>query len=746
MKYKKPSNRKEYKFGDVIEDLGRGWVDITTAPIEGLVGKDLFDTGEYNNETIGKIAGFGADINAAAAPIVLNAVAPGAGTAAQMIGGQAGQFIDAPSTNVGQGGAGQLVNSAAPFMMAYGGEIKKDNSQALQDYESFKAHVEKARQAVGTNDADALAALSLDPSKPYDSNSLAADFKKLQQLRQAAGLGITEEAAIMFPHIGQQMRGSLNSMFGTHFAYGGDLTKIQNGGTHEQNPNGGVPMGPNATVEEGETIAGNYVFSDRLKVNKTLAKEFNLPKKAIGKSFAEVSKMFEDTDRSNDAIAKRGYKREINNLKQAQEAYKAVSQPAQPQAGMQIMANGGPNKKGGIINSWNSFYNIADPEHLAWKKQQELQSYRDAADSYVFPPEFNPAAGKQDRIISGNVNDEPFMSDNGNRFDFGFNLPGNIQPVQYQPSTPAVQQTAPAVQQTAQQTTSPTVKNTTPTSPTTSTTPSTPANTTGLLEERILSRQGNGQPALPPEYGTLAQQILANNNFRGPRMANGQYSTNGIDPTIESATGVSPNTTDNKDGDNNYMKYATMARFAPVAADIANLAMLKKPDAKDTSMFNTDMTFDPNLIDLEQISRDVEASGNATRNLIRNTRGNQGSMMANLVGSQLQTDRAIGSTAVNVNAANNQELARVQGLELNQAMQNAGKQMTVQDWNDRDLQNYEGLLMDSVGSVGQNIGAIGSEFMNMEMVKNLPSGYWTNMTGQVKYDPMTGKKLVNNGG
>lgn len=719
MKYKKPSNRKEYKFGDVIEDLGRGWIDYSMAPIEGLLGKDVFDTGEYNNKTIGKIAGVASDISAAAAPIVLNAVAPGAGTAAQMIGGQAGQFIDAPSTNVGQGGAGQLVNSAAPFMMAYGGEIKKDNSQALQDYESFKAHVEKARQAVGTNDADALAALSLDPSKPYDSNSLAADFKKLQQLRQDAGLGITEEASIMFPHIGQQMRGSLNSMFGTHFAYGGDLTKIQNGGTHEQNPNGGVPMGQNATVEEGETIAGNYVFSDRLKVNKTLAKEYNLPKKAIGKSFAEVSKMFEDESRPSDAISKRGYEREIANLTKAQESYKTVHDKP---SGMQFN-NGGdlstslaqlytPEAVEGIlaklqelnidptkpltqenINTLNEVYGASGVANLQNIMGTIPLGYnvggRQPRSAY------NPAGMSQDRSL--NIPNNPYSD----RLE-------KLQEYRDAADAYAAELAAKRAEANASGTTQPVRSKVSSIN----------------VDPKGLANMNAGAPNLKLKTGAYTPQSIAAQNAADQALMNSESGFN----------------------INNLSQYGSLARFAPVAADIATLAMLQKPEAKDTSMFNTNMTFDPNLIDMEQMSRDVEASGNATRNLIRNTRGNQGSMMANLVGSQLQTDRAIGSTAVNVNAANNQELARVQGLELNQAMQNAGKQMTVQDWNDRDLQNYEGLLMDSVGSVGQNIGAIGSEFMNMEMVKNLPSGYWTNMTGQVKYDPMTGKKLVNNGG
>lgn len=57
------------------------------------------------------------------------------------------------------------------------------------------------------------------------------------------------------------------------FAGGGDLnlqTPIDNptiyggGGTHEQNPNGGIPVGGNALVEEGEVRHGDYIFSNRL--------------------------------------------------------------------------------------------------------------------------------------------------------------------------------------------------------------------------------------------------------------------------------------------------------------------------------------------------------------------------------------------------------------------------------------------------------------------------------------------------
>lgn len=46
------------------------------------------------------------------------------------------------------------------------------------------------------------------------------------------------------------------------------ITLYQNGGTHEESPLGGVPIGRLGRVEEGEVRIGNYVFSNRIPYNK----------------------------------------------------------------------------------------------------------------------------------------------------------------------------------------------------------------------------------------------------------------------------------------------------------------------------------------------------------------------------------------------------------------------------------------------------------------------------------------------
>ena len=51
--------------------------------------------------------------------------------------------------------------------------------------------------------------------------------------------------------------------------YGGTFTSYGVGGKHETNPNGGIPLGNNSTVEQDETSfnfkkRGKFIFSNRI--------------------------------------------------------------------------------------------------------------------------------------------------------------------------------------------------------------------------------------------------------------------------------------------------------------------------------------------------------------------------------------------------------------------------------------------------------------------------------------------------
>lgn len=125
------------------------------------------------------------------------------------------------------------------------------------------------------------------------------------------------------------------------FAMGGNLTEFNAGGSHEQNPNGGIPQGigsngqPN-TVEEGEVKAnaGNikdYVFSNRILPTKQELSAVNLPEKYNGKSLADIAKILgkESKERPYDNISKRGLEDSLNRIKAIQEYKKAEMQRTQ---------------------------------------------------------------------------------------------------------------------------------------------------------------------------------------------------------------------------------------------------------------------------------------------------------------------------------------------------------------------------------------------------------------------------------
>lgn len=155
-------------------------------------------------------------------------------------------------------------------------------------------------------------------------------------------------------------------------SFGGDLntnganftngqTIVGNGGTHEENPMEGVPMGMDAEgtpnlVEQGEVIFNDYVFSNRLFADDGLLESFNLPKSYDGYSFAAIAEKLgeESKERPNDPISKRGLLSSMSRLQQAQETVRQQAQEGQE--GVQY-AHGG--RMGTLFDGFGQY-----PNHL----------------------------------------------------------------------------------------------------------------------------------------------------------------------------------------------------------------------------------------------------------------------------------------------------------------------------------------------------------------------------------------------
>ena len=135
---------------------------------------------------------------------------------------------------------------------------------------------------------------------------------------------------------------------------GGQINKYQNGGqnqggmthipksagTHAQNPNGGVQvgMGENGkanTVEGGETMKNDYVYSDTLKLDDAIIKKVGLPKNFKGKTMAEASKMIQGPvdEQVNNKIVKDTADENLAKLKSANEIVRMAQEVLNPKQG-----------------------------------------------------------------------------------------------------------------------------------------------------------------------------------------------------------------------------------------------------------------------------------------------------------------------------------------------------------------------------------------------------------------------------
>lgn len=193
--------------------------------------------------------------------------------------------------------------------------------------------------------------------------------------------------------------GDLNTYGGT---YNGGLEYIDNGGTHEQNPFNGVPMGtdrngtPNL-VEEGETIWNDYVFSNRLKVPEILTDKYKLSKDI---TFAEASKKLgkEIEETPNDPISKRTFNSFMQDLQQSQEEVKAKKELAKAKRQFNKLS---PQEQLGILNGTpvqedNTM--LSNPNEMV---SNEPQQFDDGG--WMFDNMWEGAPEYQNSYLKGNI-------------------------------------------------------------------------------------------------------------------------------------------------------------------------------------------------------------------------------------------------------------------------------------------------------------------------------------------------------
>lgn len=253
----------------------------------------------------------------------------GLGSIASAIPGPYGAIASA-ALNIGGG----LVNAA------FGSSL---NEQFINDKESEMSNVLNStstamdidslltdysnRETVGDFSKDDVG------SDGWFSSKAKKKYKSMQEAKGIANRNAEKNFAIQGDNIN---RSNISQMMYNISANGGRLNKtnsfddgitiINNGGTHEENPLGGIQIGidsngiPNL-VEEGEIIWNDYVFSKRLKPSKNIIRKSSLPRKYEGKTFADIAESLgkEMEERPNDPISKRGRDTMLARLQDSQE-------------------------------------------------------------------------------------------------------------------------------------------------------------------------------------------------------------------------------------------------------------------------------------------------------------------------------------------------------------------------------------------------------------------------------------------
>lgn len=123
--------------------------------------------------------------------------------------------------------------------------------------------------------------------------------------------------------------------FDTHGGYFApqNYMRINTGGSHEENPNGGVQVGMDAQgipnmLEEGEPVYDDFVYSDNIIADAEFIEKYKLPKKYVGKLYSEIADDIADEAerRPNDPISNKGLEVMLSRLAQAQEEQKQIAE------------------------------------------------------------------------------------------------------------------------------------------------------------------------------------------------------------------------------------------------------------------------------------------------------------------------------------------------------------------------------------------------------------------------------------
>ena len=272
----------------------------------------------------------------------------------------------------------QFAQNARKWNHEYGGLVNPyDLGGILQGAGALANFIPGVGNIVGAGLG--IAGSLISGNKQRKEEAKAADIRLMNQKQQAlSSLPISQNgvAGVVNPFQIMALGGLTNNQ--------NKLETYNEGGTHEMNPNGGIPIGTGSngktnTVEEGESSFnfsdGKYVFSNRLSVDDSL----DLPGSVKGKSYSDAAKHIENLFKGrNGAIDQSTKKNLMSRLRSSQEEMK---QSIQVSNEMNEFAGGGLSRSEDYGSKSKPYPSVAKSDFAGGGRSYPIPTKADAVDA-----------------------------------------------------------------------------------------------------------------------------------------------------------------------------------------------------------------------------------------------------------------------------------------------------------------------------------------------------------------------------
>ena len=467
----------------------------------------------------------------------------------------------------------------------------------------------------------------------------------------------------------------------------GGFIEFNTGGSHEQNPLGGIPIGMGSngamnTVEEGETMKGDYVFSDRITLDPMTIQKHALPKNLKNKTIAEASKILtKQAKESVDKIDKDSANEMLERLQNASEDIRLEMGLAENN---QMFFGGN-----------QSMYN-QEPYGMNKGTAQGWEATKDAVGSAI------PIAGAFRQAEKGLTNMAYGFGDEAGDMTKGFLDPfSNVLRKDTSVGQKVLSVMDPVVAGLITRKKNKEERN------------KKSRELDYSLNNQFTNDFGWGGSNTDPNKVNLKQGVTMDNSIPDIIDAVPTYYTANKSNSFLDEIGSGVSKAGEWVGDN----YGSMLRYAPVVANAAQLFSLDKPE--EESLDRIDSRYSKTPVDERSLMNIASSEYNNVSNAIKESTTSAGALRSNLLAAHLNKAKALSNGFLQAEEINRRENQTAQQFDRQADLTNIQQSNTEKDWNARNRAAYDNNKSKLISQLGTDIGNIGLEEMRKKYPERL---------------------------